>query len=69
MLFLFTSLSKLPSRKGVENERNYDEYGGFVLIKCQILRTDGKENSQHLVKRITCQNFGLNVHSNLKAFR
>ena len=76
MLFHFTPLSKLPSSRGgvglgggggVEDKHNY--WGGFVLINCQILRTDGKENSQHLVKRITCQNFGLNVHSNLKAFR
>ena len=42
MLFLFTSLSKFPSRKGVENKHNYD---GFVLINCQILRTNGKENN------------------------
>ena len=54
MLFLFTSLSKLPSRKGVENKFNYHERGGFVLINCQILRTDGKENPQQLVKKITC---------------
>ena len=76
MLFLFTSVSKLPSSRGgvggggvggVEDKHNY--WGGFVLINCQILRTDCKENPQHLVKRITCQNFGLKVHSNLKAFR
>ena len=54
MLFLFTSLSKLPSRKGVENKHNYYERGGFVLINCQILRTAGTENPQQLVKRITC---------------
>ena len=69
MLFLFTSLSKLPSRKGVEKKRNYDECGGFVLINCQILRTNGRENLQQLVKKITCENFGLKVHSTLKAFR
>ena len=45
MLFLLTSLSILPSRKGVENKHNYDECGGFVLINCQILRTNGKENN------------------------
>ena len=80
MLFLLTSLSKLPSRRGRgrwagggggggggKDKHNY--LGGFVLINCQILRTDGKENPQLLVKRITCQNFGLKVHSNLKAFR
>ena len=50
-------------------QRNYDEWGGFVLINYQILKTDGKENPQQLVKKITCQNFGLKVHSNLKAFR
>ena len=55
MLFLFTSVSKLPSiRRGVENKHNYYEWGGFVSINCQILRTDGKENPQQLVKRITC---------------
>ena len=62
MLFLFTSLSKLPGRR-------FDERGGFVLINCQILRIVGKENPQQLVKRITCCNLGLKVHSNLKAFR
>ena len=69
MLFLLTSLSILPSRRGVENKHNYDEWGGFVLINCQILRTDGKENPQQLVKKITCCNLGLKVPSNLKAFR
>ena len=54
MLFLLTSLSKLPSRKGVENKHNYDEWGSFVLINCQILKTGGKENPQQLVKKITC---------------
>ena len=54
MLFLLTSLSILLSRKGVENKHNYDEWGGFVLINCQILKTDGKENPQQLVKKITC---------------
>ena len=54
MLFLFTSLSKLPSRRGVENKRDYHERGGFVLINCQFLRTDVKANPQQLVKRITC---------------
>ena len=44
----------ITEQKGVENKRNYDEWGGFVLINCQILRTDGKENPQQLVKRITC---------------
>ena len=39
---------------GVENKHNYDEWGGFVLINCQILKTDGKENPQQLVKKITC---------------
>ena len=53
MLFHFTRLSKLPSsRGGVEDKHNY--WGGFVLINCQILRTDGKENPQQLVKKITC---------------
>ena len=54
MLFLVTSLSKFPSRKGVENKHNYDECEGFVLINCQILRTNGRENLQQLVKKITC---------------
>ena len=54
MLFLFTSVRKLPNRKGVENKRSYHERGGFVLINCQILRTDCKENPQQLVKKITC---------------
>ena len=55
MLFLFTSLIKLPSRRvSFANKHNYDEWGGFVLINCQILRTDGKENLQQLVKKITC---------------
>ena len=54
MLFHFTPLSKLPSSRGwgggsleggggVGDKHNY--CGGFVLINCQILRTDGKENS------------------------
>ena len=75
MLFHFTPLSKLPSSRGgvglggggVEDKHNY--WGGFVLINCQILRTDGKENPQQLVKEITCCNLGLKVPSNLKAFR
>ena len=54
MLFLLTSLSKLASREGVENKHNYDEWGSFVLINCQILKTGGKENPQQLVKKITC---------------
>ena len=54
MLFLLTSLSILPSRRGVENKYNYDEWAGFVLINCQIPKTDGKENPQQLVKKITC---------------
>ena len=29
MLFLLTSLNNLPSRKGVENKHNYDEWGGL----------------------------------------
>ena len=33
---------------------NYNDWECFVLINCQILRTDGKENPQQLVKRITC---------------
>ena len=48
MLFLLPFMSNLPSRKGVENKHNYDGCvcvcgGGFVLINCQILKTDGKE--------------------------
>ena len=54
MLFLLTSLNNLPSRKGVENKHNYDEWGGFVLINYQIFKTDSKENPQQLVKKITC---------------
>ena len=54
MLFSLTCLSSLPSRKGVENKHNYDEWGGFVLINYQILKTDGKENPPQLVKKITC---------------
>ena len=54
MLYLFTSLSKLQSRKGAENKHNYDECGGFDVIKCQILKTNGRENLQQLVKKITC---------------
>ena len=54
MLFLLTSLSKLASREGVENKHNYDEWGSFVLINCQILKTGGEENPQQLVKKITC---------------
>ena len=50
MLFLFTSLSKLPRRKGVENKHNYHERGGFVLINCQTLRLDGKENPRVVSK-------------------
>ena len=60
---------KITKQKDVENKHNYDEWGGFVLINCQILRTDGKENPQELVKEITCCNLGLKVHSNLKPFR
>ena len=40
--------------EGVENKHNYDEWAGFVLINCQILKTDGKDNPQQLVKKITC---------------
>ena len=53
MLFLFTSLSKLPSGRVLKI--NIIMMGGsFVMINCQILRTDGKENPQWLVKKITC---------------
>ena len=69
MLFLLPFMSNLPSRKSVENKHNYDgcvSGGGGGGINCQILKTGGKENRQQLVKMITCLNFGLKVHSNLK---
>ena len=55
MLFLFTSLSKLPSGRVLKINIIMMGVGeGFVMINCQILRTDGKENPQWLVKKITC---------------
>ena len=57
MLFLFTSLSKLASGRVLKiNIIMMGVVGGgsFVMINCQILRTDGKENPQQLVKKITC---------------
>ena len=57
MLFLFTSLSKLPSGRVLKINiimMGVGGGGGFVIINCQILRTDSKENPQRLVKKITC---------------
>ena len=54
MLFLFTSLSKLPSGRVLKINIIMMGGGSFVMINCQILRTDGKENPQWLVKKITC---------------
>ena len=57
MLFLFTSLSKLPSGRVLKINiimMGVGGGGGFVMINCQILRTDGKENPQQVVKKITC---------------
>ena len=57
MLFLFTSLSKLPSGRALKINimmMGAGGGGGFVIINCQILRTDGKENPQQLLKKITC---------------
>ena len=56
MLFLFTSLSKLPSGRVLKINIIMMGVGGgsFVMINCQILRTDGKENPQQLVEKITC---------------
>ena len=54
MLFLLTCLSSLPSRKGVENKHNYDEWGGFVLINRQILKTDRNKIAAVSKENITC---------------
>ena len=58
MLFLFTSLSKLSSGRVLKINIIMMGVGlggeGFVMINCQILRTDSKENPQRLVKKITC---------------
>ena len=57
MLFLFTSLSKLPSGRVLKINiimMGVAGGGSFVMINCQIPRTDGKENPQQLVKKITC---------------
>ena len=73
MLFLLPFMSNLPSRKGVENKHNYDGCvsgggGGGSTVKFSklVVKKNGKENRQQLVKMITCLNFGLKVHSNLK---
>ena len=72
MLFLLPFMGNLPSRKGVENKHNYDGCvsggGGGSTVKFSklVVKKNGKENRQQLVKMITCLNFGLKVHSNLK---
>ena len=75
MLFLLPFMSNLPSRKGVENKHHYDGCvcvcGGAlswstVKFSKLMVKKNGKENRQQLVKMITCLNFGLKVHSNLK---
>ena len=58
MLFLFTSLSKLTSGRVLKINIIMMGVGvgeeGFVMINCQIVRTDSKENPERLVKKITC---------------
>ena len=40
--------------------------GSTVKFSKLVVKKNGKENRQQLVKMITCLNFGLKVHSNLK---